>query len=64
LVHRVRRHPEVKRRFAMMYFANPNPTARFRPWIANETNHGVDIVQRSIMNPTHYGLPRLPEVAS
>jgi isopenicillin N synthase-like dioxygenase len=64
LVHRVRRHPEVQRRFAMMYFANPNPSASFRPWIANETNRGVDIIQRAIANPTRYGLPRLPEVAS
>lgn len=64
LVHRVRRHPEVQRRFAMMYFANPNPSAGFRPWIENETNRGVDIIRRSIVNPTRYGLPRLPEVAS
>lgn len=64
LLHRVRRHPEVKRRFAMMYFANPNPSGSFRPWIANETNRGVDIIQRSIVNPTRYGLPRLPDAAS
>ena len=64
LLHRVRRHPEIQRRFAMMYFANPNPSASVRPWVANETNRGVDIIQRSIVNPMRYGLPRLPEAAS
>ena len=64
LLHRVRRHPEIQHRYAMMYFANPNPSAVFRPWIANETNRGVDIIERSIANPTRYGLPRLPAVAS
>ncbi|MGD9510368.1 MAG: 2OG-Fe(II) oxygenase family protein, partial [Geminicoccaceae bacterium] len=64
LLHRVRRHPDVRRRFAMMYFANPNPSASFRPWIENETNRGIDIIQRAIVNPTRYGLPRLPEVVS
>ena len=64
LLHRVCRHPEIQRRFAMMYFANPNPSASVRPWVANETNRGVDIIQRSIVNPMRYGLPRLPEAAS
>jgi len=63
LVHRVRRHPEVPRRLAMMYFANPNPAADFPPWIANATNAGVDIIARAALNPTRYGLPPLPGVA-
>lgn len=64
LVHRVRRHPEVRRRFAMMYFANPNPRADFRPWVANARNAGVDIIERATLNPTRYGLPPLPRVAT
>ena len=64
LYHRVRNHPEVGRRYAMMYFANPNPSDGFRPWVANRTNAGVDIIQRAIDNPTRYGLPPLPAVAS
>ncbi len=63
LYHRVRNHPQVGRRYAMMYFANPNPSAGFRPWIANGTNAGIDIIQRSITNPIRYGLPPLPSVA-
>ena len=63
LYHRVRNHPEVGRRYAMMYFANPNPTAGFRPWVANDTNAGIDIIERAIRNPTRYGLPPLPSAA-
>ena len=62
LYHRVRNHPEVSSRLAMMYFANPNPTHSFEPWASNETNVGVDIIQRAIANPTRYGLPPLPAV--
>lgn len=62
LLHRVRNHPEVERRFAMMYFANPNPVRDFRPWLRNGSNEGVDIIQRAIQNPTRYGLPPLPPV--
>ena len=62
LWHRVRNHPEVARRYSMMYFANPNPAAGFRPWIADGSNAGIDIIERAIMNPTRYGLPPLPRV--
>ena len=62
LFHRVRNHPEVGRRFAMMYFANPNPAPGFRPWIANTSNAGVDIIERAVRNPTRYGLPPLPRM--
>jgi isopenicillin N synthase-like dioxygenase len=62
LYHRVRNHPDVASRLAMMYFANPNPTHSFEPWVTNETNLGIDIIQRAIANPTRYGLPPLPAV--
>ena len=62
LYHRVRNHPEIERRFSMMYFSNPNPDQELVPWIANDTNAGVDIIQRAISNPTRYGLPPLPPV--
>ena len=62
LYHRVRNHPDVATRLAMMYFTNPNPTHSFEPWVSNETNTGVDIIQRAIANPTRYGLPPLPAV--
>ena len=64
LYHRVRNHPEVRRRTSVMYFANPNPSAGFRPWIANPTNAGIDIIGRALHNPTRYGLPPIPTVAS
>ena len=62
LLHRVRNHPEVERRCAMMYFANPNPVRPFRPWRQDARNKGVDIIARAIENPTRYGLPPLPAV--
>ena len=64
LYHRVRNHPEVRRRTSVMYFANPNPRSGFRPWIANPTNAGVDIIERAVRNPTRYGLPPIPTAAS
>jgi isopenicillin N synthase-like dioxygenase len=60
LYHRVRNHPDIQNRLAMMYFANPNPTHSFEPWVTNETNVGIDIIERAIANPTRYGLPPLP----
>jgi isopenicillin N synthase-like dioxygenase len=62
LLHRVRSHSDVARRFAMMYFANPNPAPGFRPWRRDPTNAGVDIIERATLNPTRYGLPPLPSV--
>lgn len=62
LLHRVRNHPDVERRFAMMYFANPNPVRGFTPWLRDASNEGVDIIERAIRNPTRYGLPPLPAV--
>lgn len=62
LYHRVRNHPEIERRFSMMYFSNPNPSPALRPWIANEANAGIDILERAATNPTRYGLPPLPPV--
>jgi isopenicillin N synthase-like dioxygenase len=62
LYHLIRNHPEIERRFSMMYFSNPNPDHALRPWIENAANAGVDIVQRAISNPTRYGLPPLPPV--
>lgn len=60
LLHRVRNHPEVRQRHAMMYFANPHPQRGFRAWRRDASNEGVDIIQRAIQNPTRYGLPPLP----
>jgi isopenicillin N synthase-like dioxygenase len=64
LYHRVRNHPEVRCRTSAMYFANPNPRPGFRPWIANPTNAGVDIIARAMRNPTRYGLPPIPTAAA
>ena len=64
LLHRVRNHPDVARRFAMMYFANPNPAPGFRPWRRDASNAGVDIIERATLNPTRYGLPPLPSAAA
>ena len=52
LYHRVRNHPEACYRTSVMYFANPNSRSDFRPWIANPTNAGVDIIERAVRNPT------------
>lgn len=61
LYHRVRRLPEPHERLSLMYFASPDPQPGrvLQPWIANDTNAGIDIMARVISNPTRFGLPSL-----
>lgn len=44
LFHRVRNDRRTTMRQSMLYFSNPSLTRETRPWIENETNHGLSIL--------------------
>lgn len=64
LYHQVRNHRELARRFSLMYFVNPEPGQKLEPWVRNETNEVVDIMERAVTNPMKFGLPPLPPLPS
>ena len=55
-IHRVVRHENQLERLALGYFTYPNidVTRTIRPWILNETNEDVDIMQRVIENQSQF----------
>jgi isopenicillin N synthase-like dioxygenase len=63
LIHQVRNHQVATPRISMMYFVNPEITHKLDPWIRNETNKGIDIVERAINAPKEFGLPTLVDGA-
>jgi isopenicillin N synthase-like dioxygenase len=63
LIHQVRNHQVATPRISMMYFVNPEITHKLEPWIRNETNKGIDIVERAINAPKEFGLPTLVDGA-
>jgi len=56
LIHQVVRHPMQQRRFSLGYFLMPDikPTQFIKPWIQNESNAGIDIMERVIYNQNQY----------
>lgn len=63
LIHQVRNHQTKTPRLSLMYFVNPEITHKLDPWIRNETNKGIDIVERAINAPKEFGLPSLVDGA-
>jgi isopenicillin N synthase-like dioxygenase len=59
MVHRVVRHPEQSERYTLGYFAPPNLKRRDKidPWIVNEHNQYVDILERALKNQTKFISP-------
>ena len=55
LYHRVRAHPEVRERLALLFFADPEPSL-CRPWISNSVNRNIDIGARVRTNVIRFGL--------
>jgi isopenicillin N synthase-like dioxygenase len=56
LFHRVRNHA-VPERMSLMYFVNPQLDHQLEPWLRNETNEGVDILDLARTLPNGFGLP-------
>lgn len=61
LYHQVRNNRRSDPRSAIMFFVNPEIDQTLAPWIANETNAGVDIVARASAGPSNFGLPTLTD---
>lgn len=59
LFHRVKCHKDVKERFSIMYFVNPNERHHIPPWIKNDFNKNINIAKKSLENPLQFGLPAL-----
>lgn len=58
LFHRVRASKTVRRRYAVVHFADPDPRTCI-PWVAAAINQGVDIGSRVLNNPARFGLEPL-----
>jgi isopenicillin N synthase-like dioxygenase len=56
LYHRVRNCQEPER-MSLMYFVNPQLDVELSPWLENETNLGVDVLDLARKLPNGFGLP-------
>lgn len=56
LIHRVVKHPDQFERLALGYFTYPNLDihSTLAPWVANESNYGINIMARTIRNQGQY----------
>ncbi len=61
LYHRVRNHGIVGRK-SLMYFVNPQLDVPLAPWLSNETNDGIDILDYARTAPGMFGLPPIEAV--
>jgi isopenicillin N synthase-like dioxygenase len=61
LYHRVRNHGIIGRK-SLMYFVNPQMDVPLAPWLSNETNEGVDILDYARTAPGMFGLPPIEAV--
>jgi isopenicillin N synthase-like dioxygenase len=59
LYHRVRNCLQPSR-MSLMYFVNPQLDHELEPWLRNETNEGVSILDRARKLPNGFGLPDVP----
>lgn len=61
LYHQVRNSYRTDPRSSMLYFCNPEIDQTLAPWVLNDSNRGVDIVERANAGPKQFGLPTLVE---
>lgn len=59
--HQVRNNHRTTPRSSMMYFVNPEIDQDLKPWISNETNAGIDIIERANAAPKQFGMPTLED---
>ena len=62
--HQVRNSRRADPRTSMMFFVNPEIDQQLAPWIENESNRGVDIIERAIAAPKQFGYPSLEDILS
>jgi len=61
LYHQVRNSHRTDPRSSMLFFVNPEIDQVLEPWILNDSNRGIDIIERANAAPTQFGLPTLVE---
>jgi isopenicillin N synthase-like dioxygenase len=59
LYHQVRNSHRTDPRYSLLFFVNPEINQTLDPWISNESNAGIDIIERAVNAPNQFGLPTL-----
>lgn len=59
LYHQVRNSYRTDPRSSLLYFVNPEIDGQLAPWVANESNVGIDIAERANAGPKQFGMPTL-----
>lgn len=59
MYHQVRNTRRRDPRCSLMLFVNPEIDQKLQPWIKNETNAGIDIIERANEGPKQFGMPTL-----
>ena len=64
LYHQVRNSRRAVPRYSLMFFVNPEITQKLEPWIRNDSNAGIDIIEQANSAPNKFGLPTLVDGAA
>ena len=59
MYHQVRNTHRRAPRFSLLLFVNPEIDQMLVPWISNESNAGIDIIERANEGPKQFGMPTL-----
>jgi len=59
MYHQVRNTHRRDPRSSLLLFVNPEIDQKLEPWIKNETNAGIDIIERANEGPKQFGMPTL-----
>ena len=59
MYHQVRNNRRKQPRSSLMLFVNPEIDQKLEPWIKNESNAGIDIIERANEGPKQFGMPTL-----
>ena len=57
--HQVRNTHRRDPRSSLLLFVNPEIDQKLEPWIRNESNAGIDIIERANEGPKQFGMPTL-----
>ena len=57
--HQVRNTRRRDPRSSLLLFVNPETDQKLEPWIRNESNAGIDIIERANEGPKQFGMPTL-----
>ena len=59
MYHQVRNTRRPQPRSSLLLFVNPEIDQKLEPWIKNESNAGIDIIERANEGPKQFGMPTL-----